>query len=230
MISRNVVYKLTRSDSLEYIGISTNFRIRLKEHVNSKRFSKLGIVYVEILYQGEYSDCEIEESYFVEKYNTYNKGLNVTPDGKGSHLTSCKFNTLGHVYSDESRKRMSDNHYSKKEGYVNNFKGKQHSEHLKKHWSNLRKGKIWCPLKLSLEERNEIILSFKMREPFDITTLLKYCKKSQYNLIAEGKLTFDEMITKGGTAFKYETIFCHEQAAKYNRKVGHARIAQIIKL
>lgn len=82
MNKTGVVYKLTRTDGLAYIGISCQFEKRLHAHKHSERF-KSGILDVEILFEGSYEQCiDLEESYIAE-HDTFNNGLNSTYSGKG---------------------------------------------------------------------------------------------------------------------------------------------------
>jgi hypothetical protein len=131
-----VVYKLTRADGLEYIGITVNFKQRVKDHTKSARFQQ-GITYTEILFESaDYSECEERETYFINYYDTYHSGLNMTPTGKGKNL-DCKFNTLGMQMSDQTRQKISAAH----KGKISWNRGKQHTEKTKHHWSVVRKGK-----------------------------------------------------------------------------------------
>ena len=101
-----VIYKLTREDGLEYIGITNRLNGRLNNHKKSLRFSESRLVNHEILFEGPYDECERLEEMFIEKYNTFESGLNCTRRGKGR--SECDgFNTLGFKFSEESRKKMS---------------------------------------------------------------------------------------------------------------------------
>ena len=130
------VYKITREDGLEYIGITNRLKKRLNEHKNSKRFAALKIQTVEILFEGEYEECERLEESFIIKFNTFYNGLNMTNKGKGKSDTE-KFNTLGYKFSDESRRKMSAS--SKLRGPRPT--GYKHAQETKDNWSKLRKGK-----------------------------------------------------------------------------------------
>lgn len=141
-----VVYKIDRADGLSYIGITNNFKKRLNQHKNSNRFRDIGISEYNILFEGEYDACEDKEREFIEQYDTYVNGLNVTPNGKGKN-ENCKFNTLGFKFSERSRKLMSEKSKARvrKTGY-------KHSEETKAHWSATRKGKVFCKRKLNYEK------------------------------------------------------------------------------
>ena len=72
-----VIYKITRSDGLEYIGITINYKQRINQHKRSKRFND-GINHHEILFEGTYEDCELNEEQYISTFNTFKKGLNMT--------------------------------------------------------------------------------------------------------------------------------------------------------
>jgi hypothetical protein len=96
---------ITRSDGLSYIGITTNVNRRISEHRRSARF-QAGIDTVKILAECEsYDEAERLEESFITQYDTFRSGLNVTPHGKGKHGPEVKFNTLGYVYTESSRKK-----------------------------------------------------------------------------------------------------------------------------
>lgn len=137
------VYKLTREDGLEYIGITTNLPKRLKFHNKSHRFSELAICNVEILFEGNYDECDALEEEFIIKYDTFKNGLNLTNRGKGKNL-SDKFNTFGYKFSEDSKLKMSISAKAREERPT----GYRHSVETKQHWSELRKGKVWGPSKI----------------------------------------------------------------------------------
>lgn len=114
------IYKLTRNDDLEYIGITNDLKRRLGQHKRSKRFED-GIMKIEILFEGSYIECENAEETYITLHDTYNNGLNITKHGKGNHHDSSRFNTLGYKFSDESKEKMS----KAKEGFVPWNKGKK---------------------------------------------------------------------------------------------------------
>lgn len=102
-----VVYKITRGDGLEYVGITTNLKSRLYSHQKSERFS-MGIQRTEVLYESTYENCQDAEPIYISVFDTYKNGLNVTPDGKGNHKESTSFNTYGYKFSEKSKKLMGD--------------------------------------------------------------------------------------------------------------------------
>lgn len=193
-----LVYKITREDNQSYIGMTydSGLRSRIYAHKKSSRFK--GYKYeIEILEENpdfEYI-CDREE-YFITLYNTYNNGLNETPDGKG--LQDYRyFTTKGYKFSEESKKKMSIKAKQRLERDGNPFKGKHHTEQTKEKLRQKRLGKIYTH-KLSEEEVKEIIKLFNLKEEFEqvgkpgrngkIITYerafaLKYCK--QFNVTKE---------------------------------------------
>lgn len=214
-----VVYKINREDGLSYIGITTNFKTRLRTHTKSIRFSIFPICSWEILFEGEYHECEYKEEYFISLYDTYKNGLNETPDGKGKSKTT-KFNTLGKHYSKESKEKMSKNNWLKnlpadkrpsRKGIPVSMTQKKHEDCIR------RKNKDTNPsCRLKTFEVTQIQLSFSK---FTITKdiAIKYCKKTQIPLI-EGNIIVDyeqECVTKGGQKFSKKRIFAREICTHY---------------
>ena len=212
-----IVYKLTRSDGLEYIGVTKNLRKRLNSHKNSKRFSEKTIVQVQVLFDGDYVECEALEEKFIEQYGTYTNGLNLTAKGKGKSET-CRFNTLGYKFSDESRKRMSESSKAR----TDRPKGYRHTAETKAKWSERRRGKVWGPVKIdkdklisewhafspTLEDMKHMVLSvsedgdvrFKNGKKFSYTrgklVLFKKAKSIEYNTTPEAikRIITDEQL------------------------------------
>lgn len=200
-----VIYKLTREDGLEYIGITKRLKERLADHAKSPRFSKSKLAKHEILFEGTYDECETLEEVFIEKYDTFNRGLNCTRRGKGR--SECDgFNTTGFVFSDESRMKMSA--AAKARGPNNT--GMVHSELTKKRWSEIRRGKIWAPVKIDPETL------INMWNSFTITPEIvsKYCKKSQKSLT--GTLPLSELRTGGGHPITKRLVFSKEVCTYFN--------------
>lgn len=75
---------------------------------------------------------ENKEEYYIKKYNTFLKGLNKTPEGKGFGHNSKNFTTLGYTYSDKSRLKMSQS--AKKRAAREGFEIR--SQNAKKPWQN----------------------------------------------------------------------------------------------
>jgi predicted GIY-YIG superfamily endonuclease len=152
------VYKITRADNLEYIGITKNLNNRITYHQKSKRFS-IGIKCYEILDEVEsYHDAEILEEIRIKQYNTWKAGLNVTSDGKGLN-GNCNFNTLNYKFRDESIKRMSES--AKKRGPNN--KGIPHKQETKNKISMTKKAQGGTPKKLTKAKVDEIYSLYDSR-------------------------------------------------------------------
>ena len=212
-----VVYKITRDDGLEYIGITIRLKDRIRDHEKSLRFSVNKISSVEILYEGEYSECENLEEFFIEKYNTYQAGLNCTRRGKGR--SECdRFNTKGFVFSEESRKKMSisaKNRTDRKRGY-------KHSLEVRLHWSKLRKGRVFCKKKLDDAVVCEAYRAFLLTKE----CIARYCKKTQIDMVTSESL--DGLVGRGGRPLTRRNIFCREYAFQTGG-VTHAGIDVCLK-
>ncbi len=185
-----IVYKIERNDDLCYIGITNNFKKRLKDHLKSKRFD-IGIKTYSILADvHDYHIAEILEEFFIEKYDTYKNGLNTTIDGKG--LSGKKFNTLGHRYSEYSKEKMKNNHWSKTGNY--SPKGIKMSDEQKKKLSEDRKGR----------KGNTVLNEEIIRE-----ILILYKNKPYIN----DKI---DKIQRNGVLLTYDRAFCNKYGEIYN--------------
>ena len=215
------VYKITRLDGLEYIGITIDPSRRFKQHEKSNRF-KIGIRETIILEEcNSYELAEERETFYIDYYDSYNKGLNCTPQGKGRN-ENCKFNTLGFSYSEASRLKMSIS--AKKRGV--------HSNHFipdkefKRKVSEQRKGKRCGNIKISDEDAAYIFQTYLNDEiEFDKEFILRYVKKSQH--ITFNQIPFEMLITSSGTPLTKDTLYRYYFAEKYN--VTPATIRLIIK-
>jgi hypothetical protein len=162
------VYKLTRNDGLAYIGITENLKKRILHHKRSSRFAENSLDRVEILFEGTYEECDVLEEYFINLHDTFKNGLNLTNRGKGKNL-SDKFNTYGYKFSEVSKAKMSEsakNRTDRPTGYT-------HSADTKQKWSELRKGKVWRPIKIEptklIDEWNNFNPSME-----DVEALMKF--------------------------------------------------------
>lgn len=211
---KTYVYKITRIDNQEYIGITPYLNIRMKNHERSKRF-ELGISHIEILATCEsYEKAGILEEKYIKEYDTFHNGLNDTINGKGNHL-STNFTTLGYTYSELSKQKMRDNHWTRK-GFVNGMKGKSHSEYTKKSWSKKRKDICWGPRKISIEDSKKILSIFENNSiKFSNDYYAKFVKKTQKEDVLNGRLNFDDMISQNGKPLKLETLYCYWFSEKY---------------
>jgi len=156
----SVVYLLKRkSDSEPYVGITLKRRLkqRMGDHKRSKRFKGIGFD-CEILEESiDRSYIEKQEEYWIRKLDTYNKGLNESPSGKGWGHNSPNFTTLGFTFSDTSRKKMSES--AKKRAVEEGSEVR--SQRSKDNWNHpeyrakqtqIRKGKRLRPPKISDEQ------------------------------------------------------------------------------
>lgn len=148
---------------MQYVGITIDHRFnqRMGDHKRSNRF-KGDEFDVEILERSNNREyIELREEYWISKLDTFNNGLNDTPSGKGWGHRSPNFTTFGYVYSDSSRKLMSESAKSraKREGFsirsersVNNWK----QEEYRNKQIQARKGKRLKKPKLSDNQVDEI--------------------------------------------------------------------------
>lgn len=164
---QHLVYLLTRkSDSQQYVGITIERRMkqRMGDHKRSKRFRNDEFT-IEILEKSlDRSYIEQRESELIEELDTYNNGLNESPSGKGYGHNSKNFTTLGYIFSEESRKKMSES--AKKRGggpeQMREISLNQWSDpKIRKHHSEIRKGKRLRKPKLSDEIVVEIRLFYE---------------------------------------------------------------------
>lgn len=134
------VYCIRRDDGKRYIGKAKNIQPRMNSHKKTNRFKNHSFTY-EILFQSEdHQSIEEAEKYYILWMDTYNNGLNKTKDGTGNH-NSIKFTTFGKKFSEESKKKISENHWSKR-GYKSWSLGKHHTEETKFKISQKKLGKI----------------------------------------------------------------------------------------
>lgn len=76
------IYMITHVDGLKYVGITTDMDRRIKEHIKTKRFD-IGIRSYDVLAEcTTYSEAESLEEEFIDVYDTYANGLNMTRTGK----------------------------------------------------------------------------------------------------------------------------------------------------
>lgn len=105
----HLVYKIIGLDGRPYIGISSlkNLGNRKSAHKN-KKASMLGDNFIiEPIYMStDRLHIEQMEEFFIEDYDSYNNGHNLTRNGKGNHNNTEKFNTYGYKFSDASKHKM----------------------------------------------------------------------------------------------------------------------------
>jgi group I intron endonuclease len=137
------IYKITSLSGRVYIGQSTDIEYRFNSYKklrckSQKRlYASFNFYGIEAHTFEVIEECDIEllnerERYWQEYYNVLNKGLNC-------RLTTS-INKSGKM-SQDTRIKMKDNHWSKKEGYESPRKGKKHSEESKKKMSEAQKNK-----------------------------------------------------------------------------------------
>ena len=171
-----LVYKLTRSDGLEYIGTTNDLNRRLARHAKSRRFGDQPIVCVQILSFRLNQDRALEEeTRFIDRYNTFNAGLNNTPDGSGNQHAHGKLNTKGMSYvkgkiwcnNGVSNTVCDQNHIPC--GYVKGkigTKGRVTSEATKRLFSEQRKGKVRYT-KFTSDKIEQMLELYKSRPKLD---------------------------------------------------------------
>ena len=131
-----IVYKITNTiNGKAYIGQSqtslerrwTLHKSDAKRNIDNYHFHKAIRKYgtdcwiLEIL--EEINDIELlneAEKKWIEYYDTFNNGYNSTNGGEN-----------GYIISDEVKKRMRNNHWSKKEYFIPSMLGKHHTEETK---------------------------------------------------------------------------------------------------
>jgi len=132
----------------------------MADHQRSCRFSDDTFT-VEILMESiDRAVIELAESEYISLYNTHCNGLNYTKCGKGYGHDSPNFTTIGYIYSDESRKKMSDSAKIRcKRDHtkmVDRSKANWNNAEYRKSQEGKRKGKRLHPPKLSDETVQKI--------------------------------------------------------------------------
>lgn len=135
------IYVLKQNDIIKYVGQTINPTKRKCAHKNTKDPHEFEIIF-------ESKDKNItkqKEIDFIFEYNTYFNGWNKSPGGEGFD----NYNRLGIGGA--------------KKGHIpwNKNKTGCFSQETLNHFSNLRKGKIWKPTKLSSAD------VIKIRESYD---------------------------------------------------------------
>jgi hypothetical protein len=192
------VYCITREDGKKYIGKAKNIKNRMSSHKKTKRFLDYNFSYEVLFYSEDHEMISCAEKFFISLYDTYNNGLNETPDGSGNNYTE-KFTTHGFKFSDESKQKMRLNHYSKKENYIPPMLNKHHSQETKIMWSQKRKGKVH---------------SKKFNEQCIENILNLYVSKPILNL---------DFKRKNGKTIDYDSAFCIQYAEKFNMSIPNLK-------
>lgn len=133
------------------------------DHKRSKRFRNDEFT-IEILEKSNDRQYINErEEYWIQKLDSFNNGLNESWSGKGYGHNSSNFTTEGYIYSEKSRKRMSES--AKKrcdpEKMREISKKQWNDPKIRKHHSEIRKGKRLRKPKLSDEKVAEIRLFYE---------------------------------------------------------------------
>lgn len=190
-----IVYLIHREDNQKYIGSSNTARIdkRMYDHKRTPRFQNFSFTY-EILYMTDnYDHCLDVEEILIAEYDTYHNGLNDTPNGRGNHR-SKNFTTLGYVFSESSRKKMSES--AKKRPRKRGYKMTPCSEELKRKRSENSKGENSSTAKLTEKDVIEILRLYQSRPDLS----------DKYPI---GK------IMRNGRSYTYEHAFSNEYADRY---------------
>lgn len=155
---------------------------RMGDHKRSKRFRDDEFT-IEILEKSNDRQYINErEEYWIQKLDTFNNGLNESWSGKGYGHNSPNFTTEGYIYSEESRKKMSES--AKKRGggseqmrqlSLNQWKNPE----IRKHHSEIRKGKRLRPPKIS----DETVIKIRMHYDQEKTKCEEEIK--EYNEVAK---------------------------------------------
>lgn len=79
----------------------------MADHRRSRRFYGDDFEMTILAESEDRAQIESLEEHYVVEYNTHQDGLNLSKSGKGHGHNSSKFTTLGYIYSEESRNKMS---------------------------------------------------------------------------------------------------------------------------
>jgi predicted GIY-YIG superfamily endonuclease len=219
-----VVYLIEREDSLKYIGVTVNYTKRINTHSRGLRFSKSKIKKHKILFEGSYEECEEKEEYFIKKYNTYENGLNCTTTGKGLN-GEAKFNTLGYIFSEESREKMRLSWTDERRKNLS----EKNSVFFKEYWTDERrkeksektKGRVFGPIKITESIKKEIRDLFQTKPDIPLSYQIKFVKKSHREKIISNEMQISDSTTLNGRRWSYGLVFCSYFANQYNCTPKH---------
>ena len=136
---KNVIYKLTSPSGKQYIGLTTNFKKRMRNHLRSNSNTKIYHAINKYGFDNFKKEVLIEvadpnllpqlEIFYIKIYNTYKNGYNMTLGGEG---------TFGQIpwnkgkkrkpFSEEHKRKLSEATKGKKE---NQCQRKQKENYLR---------------------------------------------------------------------------------------------------
>lgn len=139
------IYKITNLiNGKVYIGQSLDIHTRWNTHKNKNTWGKNQAIYKAFKKYGienfEFSIIELcdekelneKEIFYIELYDSFNKGYNMTLGGKS---------VCGYQHTEETKKKLSENRKGKYTGINNPRYGIKHTEESKKKMSIHSKGK-----------------------------------------------------------------------------------------
>jgi hypothetical protein len=211
-MTKAYVYKIVRNDDKIYIGITINWEKRLKAHTKSDRFN-IGIKSSDVLVEcSTYEEAEELEEYYIEKFDSFNNGLNLSVNGKGNHLCD-NFTTRGFKFSNKSKLLMSQS--AKARGISDSCKAAAYSQDTKNKLSNIRKGICWGPLKITNEQVKEIMDAYYSDSyQFENDFILDNVAKKYKHLV--GHVSLQNLVTPNGKALNKKTLCAKFFAKKFN--------------
>jgi predicted GIY-YIG superfamily endonuclease len=208
------VYKITRTDGLEYIGITINLNKRINEHLKTSRFDS-GILKFEVLDQTEdYQHALKLEEEYITKFNTYENGLNLTPNG-GKLGDDGKFNTFGMKFSEDTKDKMCRNHWSKTGSY--NQSGRKLAEQTKSKIRDKQIGRCHAKdqRKITEEQARDIVDAYNHDTlKFTSDYVRRFVTTSQKPIVET--LNFSELKSQNGKFITREKLYAEYFAELFN--------------
>ncbi|MDX1532720.1 MAG: terminase family protein [Nitrosopumilaceae archaeon] len=198
MNKKGVVYRIIREDMLSYIGTTVDLKRRIWQHSRTPKFSDKRILDFEVLYEGDYYDCLRMEEHYIQKYDTFRNGLNMTEHGRGENH-STKFNTYGRKHSEETKRKI-----GQKSKLSKKHKGPKHSGKQKQKWSDMRKGVV---PKHAVKVDKQYILDEYDNFNYSLGQLVDKLKKSQKDeYIHNGKVSDEPKFKNGYSVNKFRAF------------------------
>lgn len=228
MNTNGFVYKITRQDGLVYIGITVDLKKRIAAHTKSHRFKDIPIEKVEILFEGPYRECEVQEEKFIEYFDSYANGLNLTEDGKAKNpddIIASNWITYGDKHSKRTKDKMSKAWTEERKlAHKERMKERVYSEETKLNWSTKRKGKIWGGEKIDQQRKDHLRKEFATMEISDDD--LKSIVANKYVELV-GKVPLSRLKMKSGHELSEDRIKIH-LLHKKNPDISLTHIKNII--